>query len=98
MKNKKEIGQDFTTLLSGNYIHNMAVSHSECWYDRMKSQSKKEVEFDLDMNHDDSLEVDRVEEDLKRVITYSERDVLSTLFHKKVVALHRKTEFHNSRY
>jgi hypothetical protein len=47
-------------------INDMAESHIECWKNRYFRKSKKEISFDLNVNHDPSLEIERTEEDLKR--------------------------------
>ena len=90
---KKNISADFKSLLTKEYISNMAECHREAWQDRMKSQTKAQVKFDLDMNHDDSLEIERAEEDLKRELTDDERKQLINKFHSEVVKQHHKTDY-----
>jgi hypothetical protein len=82
---KKTIGKDFTSLVNNEYLTNMAESHIECWKDRYFRKSKKDIKFDLQVNHDDSCEIERVEEDLKRPLTDDENSMLITLFHNKVI-------------
>lgn len=84
-----KINPDFNQLLTDTYCGDMAQSHIDCWKERYQGMSKKKVEFDLRMNHDDSLEIDRVKEDLGRELTHEEETALSSKFHKKIVQLIR---------
>ena len=84
---KKNISKDFTDLLDNEYLTSMAESHLDCWKERYYRKSKKDLKFDLSVNHDDSLEIERVEEDLKRKLTDDEISKLITLFHNKVVSV-----------
>ncbi len=84
---KKNIKKDFTDLLTNQYLTDMAESHIECWKDRYFRKSKKDIKFDLSVNHDNSLEVERVEEVLERKLTDDENSKLITLFHNKVVSI-----------
>jgi hypothetical protein len=80
---KKNIGYDFKSLLTASYLSDMADSHLEAWQERYRNYSrKKDLLFDLRMNHDDSLEIERTEEELGRQLTDDERDYLVTEFHK----------------
>jgi hypothetical protein len=81
----KAINKDFTKLVTSEYISDMAENHIECWKDRYYRKSKQEISFDLNVNHDSSLEIERVEEDLKRKLTIKEETRLLTLFNKAVV-------------
>ena len=88
----KNIGKDFKELVNDTYIQDIAQGHLESWSDRYNNyKTKKEVEFDLNVNHDPSLEIERAEEDLKRELTTEENDKLISLFNKKVVKLFRKS-------
>jgi hypothetical protein len=81
------IGGDLKTLLTESYLLNMAESHLDCWKDRYYRKSKADLKFDLSVNHDDSLEIDSVSEDLEREINDKERNYIIDKFHKKVVSI-----------
>lgn len=80
---KKVIGQDLKLYVEKE-IGNMAESHIECWKDRYFRKSKKDIRFDLVMNHDNSLEIERTEEDLKRKLTDDEHNFLNRKFIQQV--------------
>lgn len=82
---KKNIGGDLKTLLNESYLTDMAESHIDCWKDRYFRKSKKDIRFDLVVNHDNSLEIERAEEDLKRELTDDERNYLNRKFIQQVV-------------
>ncbi len=82
---KKNIGKDFIELVNDSYLSDMAISHLECWEDRYRNyKNQKQMMFDLTVNHDDSLEIERTEEDLKRELSNDEYDFLINKFHKAV--------------
>lgn len=81
---KKVIGQDLKLYVEKE-VSDMAESHIECWKDRYFRKSKKDIRFDLLMNHDNSLEVERTEEDLKRKLTDDEINYLNRKFIQRVV-------------
>jgi len=83
---KKVIGQDLK-LYTDKEINNMAESHIECWKDRYYRKSKSDIRYDLIVNHDNSLEVERVEEDLKRKLNDDEINFLNEKFIKEVVKI-----------
>lgn len=82
---KKNIGADFLQLLASNYLSDIAESHIEGWKDRYARKSKKAIAFDLDMNHDPSIEVEKTEDELNRKLTDDEYNYLVTAFNKQVV-------------
>lgn len=82
---KKTIGKDFTSLVNNEYLTNMAESHIECWKDRYFRKSKKDIRFDLEVNHDISLEIEIVEQDLGRELTDKERRTVESKFINAVV-------------
>jgi len=91
---KKKIGIDFKHLLNEELPH-MAKSHLECWQDRYKDYKRKsDLAFDLWMNHDDSLEIERMEKDLKRELTDDESEMLSDKCQKEIVKTwHNKSTY-----
>lgn len=90
---KKNIGQDFKDLLDDKYLKSMAESHLDCWEERYAGKFKTDIGFDLNVNHDDSLEIERVEEDLKRPLTDDENITLIKLFHKKVLSIYNRSYY-----
>ena len=73
------------TLLTDTYLSEMAESHIECWKDRYFRKSKKDIRFDLEVNHDISLEIEIVEQDLGRELTDKERRTVESKFINAVV-------------
>lgn len=63
----------------------MAESHIEGWGSRYEDKDKDMVEYDLSVNHDDSLEVEIIEEELERELTDEERDIVSEGFIEEVL-------------
>lgn len=84
MKQVKTIGADLK-FYTDTHINDMAESHIECWKDRYYRKSKADIRFDLQVNHDNSLEVERTEEDLKRKLNDDEVNFLNDKFIKQVV-------------
>ena len=44
------------------HLEDLAESHIEAWKDRYWRKSLKSIEHDLTVNHDDSLEIETIEE------------------------------------
>ena len=83
---KKKVGEDLRQYLDKE-VGNMAESHIDCWKDRYFRKSKSAIRFDLIMNHDNSLEVERTEEDLGRKLTDDEINYLNRIFIQRVVKI-----------
>ena len=66
-------------------LEGMAESHIDCWKDRYFGYSKLDLEHDLSVNHDDSLEIENAETSLNRKLTDNETNYLINQFHKEVV-------------
>jgi hypothetical protein len=81
---KEKVSAEVKNYVTEN-INEMAESHIECWKDRYFRKSKKDISFDLNVNHDSSLEIERVEEDLKRKLNDVENDYVISQFNKAVV-------------
>lgn len=81
---KKVIGQDLKLYVEKE-VSDMAESHIECWKDRYFRKSKKGVRFDLLINHDSGLEVERTEGGLRRKLTDDEINYLNRKFIQRVV-------------
>lgn len=68
-----------------NKLGVMAESHIEGWSSRYEDKSKEEVEYDLNVNHDDILEIEIIEEELGRELNDEERDIVSEKFIEEVL-------------
>ncbi len=77
-----------------NYLRNnlegMAESHLDAWKDRYFGYTKKRLAWDLELNHDDSLEIENAEETLKRKLSDNETGYLIRQFHKEVISQYIK--------
>ena len=78
------IKKDLKEFLYTN-LYDMAESHWDCWKERYFGYTKSRLEFDLDINHDDSLEIEYAEYELQRKLKDYEVDYLIRQFHKEVV-------------
>ena len=80
------IGKDFKEKIDQQWYDASAYSHIEAWSQRYSNYtSKKEVEFDLNVNHDPSIEIENSEEELGRKLTNEENDMLVKKFNKAVI-------------
>lgn len=75
------IKQDLRDYLDGN-IEAIAESHIETWKERYYGYTKRKLAFDLEINHDDSLEIEDAEWNLKRKLSDGEKEYLIRQFHK----------------
>lgn len=74
---KKYIDQD---------SHYFSKGHLQCWFkDRYLGKTKAEITFDLNVNHDNSGEIENAEDELKRKLTDKEETHLLYKFHKSVI-------------
>ena len=81
-----DIGQNLIDLLSPeSYKEGMAESHLSVWFARHRGQSKEELKFDLEHEHDDSLELENTESELDRKLTDKEGEYVSKIFHEAVI-------------
>lgn len=78
------IKKDLKEFLKNN-LYGMAESHLDCWKDRYFGYTKARLEFDLSINHDDSLEIENAENELNRKLTDNEIYYLCNQFHKEVI-------------
>ena len=67
------------------HLEDLAESHIEAWKDRYWRKSLKSIEHDLTVNHDDSLEIETIEEGIGRELTDDEKTLVSQLFIDKVL-------------
>lgn len=86
MKSKITIGKDLKGYLSKEK-NNMAESHLEAWKDRYWTYggNKKRLIEDLYSNHDPSLEIEMVKEELNRELTTDEETFIISQFNKEVL-------------
>ena len=71
------------------HLEAMAESHLEGWADRYKDYCVSDLEYDLEVNHDDSCEIEWAKDELNREMTSEEIRFLCKKFHEKVVNLYR---------
>lgn len=79
-----EIAGDLQAYID-KYIESVAESHLEAWKERYFGYTKERLEYDLSVNHDDSLEIESAEYELKRELTEDEKTYLTQKFHEEVV-------------
>lgn len=86
MKKKLKFADDFKQKIDSQWYEDAAISHIECWKSRyIEYKSKKQIEFDLNTNHDPSLEIESAEELLDRKLTEDETENLIANFNKAVL-------------
>lgn len=79
--------RDYAEKISHEFITDLAESHIDAWKDRYFRKSKRDIRFDLNVNHDPSLEIEAAEELLGRKLTISEYDRLIRDFNNTVVRI-----------
>ena len=92
----EKVGADLKTFISDT-MADTANNHLEAWAQRYAAYKKvSEARFDLKVNHDNSLEIEYTEEQLKRKLNSKENEFLIERFHIEVCKqCHR---FINQRY
>lgn len=75
---------DFTKFIKNN-MKGMVEIHLEAWEKRYFNYDPSELEYDLSVNHDPSLEVEYAENELKRKLSNKEYDYLIFKFNENVV-------------
>ena len=79
-------GKDFKKVLTNNLLNGMSESHLEGWAERYGKYKKvSDVRIDLNVNHDPSLEIEKIEELLGRELNTQESDYLVEIFNMFVV-------------
>jgi len=86
---KNKIKPDLESLLNTSFLEDIARSHLEAWKDRYARYggNKRRMEEDLYINHDDSIEIENVEEELGRELESDEVDHFCEAFHSKVIEI-----------
>ena len=79
-----KIKKDLKEFMDAN-LYGMAESHLECWKERYFGYTKSRLEFDLEINHDDSCDIEYAENELKRELSDNEVFYLCNQFHKEIV-------------
>jgi hypothetical protein len=74
-----------------NNVESLAESNIEAWKERYSNyRTSKALSFDLNVNHDPSLEIEAAEEELERKLTDDERSYLIEQFNKEVVRVYKR--------
>ena len=66
-------------------IEGMVESHCEAWKERYYRKSVDDISFDLNVNHDVSLELEYVEEQLGRKLEDGEPEIVEQYFNESVL-------------
>ncbi len=91
---KETIKGDLKKLLSGDWLEGSSESHLEGWFSRQyRGKLRKDIKYNLFANHDNSLEIEKVEEKLKRELNDKEIEYLTTKFNNEVI---KNIDFVNS--
>ena len=85
----RKIGKDIIEHLN-NKLEGMAESHLEGWGNRYSGYSKNDLKYDLQINHDPSIEIEYTEEQTGRKLTDEEYDYVVDKFNKAVVNQYHK--------
>jgi len=79
-------GKDFKKVLTNDLLNGMSESHLEGWSERYAEYKKvSDVRIDLNVNHDPSIEIEKIEELLGRKLNTQESDYLVEIFNMFVV-------------
>ncbi len=82
---EKEIRSEVINFMAENQ-RSMAENHLECWRSRYEEyDSIEDVEWDLDVNHDPSLELEWVEDQLAIELTADEATYVEETFNQAVI-------------
>lgn len=79
--------KDLKDFLNDSELYALAESHLEAWKDRYYLKAKKDIRFDLQMNHDPSCEIDYIEDKLGRKLNDNENEYVVKRFNRKVLSL-----------
>lgn len=78
-----KLAEDFSEFLGKDDSY-FSEGHLEAWFARYRGKTPNEVKADINMNHDNSLEVENAEDELGRALTDNEKEVLIIRFIKAV--------------
>jgi hypothetical protein len=83
---RMKIGKDLKDFYTDEHLIGSAEGHLSGWFKtQYQGKSKEDCMFNLRTNHDNSLEIEHVEEALKRKLTPEEQDYVVEKFHKAVI-------------
>ena len=68
-------------------LEDMADAHIEAWKERYWRKSLESIEYDLLVNHDDSGEIETIEDSIGRKLTDEEEVQVSRMFIDKVLKI-----------
>ena len=85
---KEKVGNDLKDYMLQN-SRDLAESHLEAWKDRYALMSSKAISTDLYVNHDPSLEVERIEQGMKRKLNSTEYDYAVNKFNEAVLKIRK---------
>ncbi len=80
-----KLNKDLQDYLTESSLNGMAESHLSAWMSRYYGMNKEDIEFDLNVNHDDSLEIEYTEEMLSRKLNGEEIDFMVDKFHDAII-------------
>jgi len=87
VQKKETIGSDLKDFISET-INDTAENHLEAWKERYRTYNKvSQVRPDINVKHEDGLEIEYAEETIKRELNSKEYDYFINAFH---VALRKK--------
>lgn len=82
--NKEIERRQFDTFIKKD-DHYFSEGHLSCWFSKMyKGKDKAEVKFQLETQHDNSLEIENCENEIERKLTDKEIAKLENKFYKAV--------------
>lgn len=73
-------------------LEGLAESHLELWQERYYRKAVEDIETDLYVNYDPSLEFEAVEEELDRKLEYDEMNIVKECFNESVLNEFRNRE------
>lgn len=82
---KESISNDFENKIDDRWYRDKAESHIEAWEERYMTKSISDIKFDLNVNHDISLEIDDAEEELGRELSTDEYETVKNKFNDAVI-------------
>ena len=78
------ISEEFKSFVE-NWIESSADQHIEAWKNRYFKKNKAQIEEDVYINHDDSLEREFIEEEFEGEATEEEVEFYIAEFNKEVI-------------
>ena len=85
---KETIAQEVKSYINNN-VKDMAESHLQAWKDRYSLMGLKEIKQGLYNEHDPSLEIEEVEEAIRRKLNEKEQTYVVDQFNRAVIKIRR---------